>query len=127
MKPLPIATVATALEANLTAHQIVRGFAFDFDSSGKLDHLVFYCPGEQIVYIFKSNGDRTFTQRYPTQASPVGTGIGGYNLASSSDRGLRMTTRAQASWTTWSSSVPLMGPSLSSRVTGMERLARFIR
>ena len=72
---------------NLTAHQIVRGFAFDFDSSGKLDHLVFYCPGEQIVYIFKSNGDRTFTQRYPTQASPVGTGIGGYNLASSSDQG----------------------------------------
>ena len=74
-------------EFNLTAHQIVRGFAFDFDSSGKLDHLVFYCPGEQIVYIFKSNGDGTFTQRYPTQANPVGTGIGGYNLASSSDQG----------------------------------------
>jgi uncharacterized protein YjbI with pentapeptide repeats len=72
---------------NLTAHQIVRGFAFDFDSSGKLDHLVFYCPGEQIVYIFKSNGDGTFNQRYPTQANPVGTGIGGYNLASSSDQG----------------------------------------
>jgi len=72
---------------NLTAHQIVRGFAFDFDSSGKLDHLVFYCPGEQIVYIFKSNGDGTFMQRYPTQANPVRTGIGGYNLASSSDQG----------------------------------------
>ena len=74
-------------EFNLTAHQIVRGFAFDFDSSGKLDHLVFYCPGEQIVYIFKSNGDGTFTQRYPTQANPVGTGIGGYNLVVSSDQG----------------------------------------
>lgn len=74
-------------EFNLTAHPIVRGFACDFDSSGKCDHLVFYCPGEQIVYIFKSNGDGTFTQRYPTQANPLGTGIGGYNLASSSDQG----------------------------------------
>src|SRR5262249_35601559 len=74
-------------EFNLTAHQIVRGFSFDFDSSGKRDHLVFYCPGEQIAYIFKSNGDGTFTQRYPTSANPVGTGIGGYNLTSSSDQG----------------------------------------
>lgn len=64
-----------------------KGFAFDFDGSGKLDHLVFYCPGEKIVYIFKSKGDGTFTQRYPTQANPVGTGIGGYDLVAPADQG----------------------------------------
>jgi uncharacterized protein YjbI with pentapeptide repeats len=74
-------------EFDLTAHPVVRGFAFDFDSNGKCDHLVFYCPGEQIVYVFKGNGDGSFTQRYPTQANPVATGIGGYNLASLSDQG----------------------------------------
>jgi uncharacterized protein YjbI with pentapeptide repeats len=72
---------------NLTNHANVHGFAFDFETSGKLDHLVFYCPGEKIVYIFKSEGDGTFTQRYPTQANPLGTGIGGYDLAAPSDQG----------------------------------------
>lgn len=68
-------------------HPNVQGFAFDFEGSGKLDHLVFYCPGTGIVYIFKSNGDGDFTQRYPTSANPVGTGIGGFDLVGPMDRG----------------------------------------
>jgi hypothetical protein len=55
------------------------GFAFDFDSSGKRDHLVFYHPkqdstNQKAIYIIKSNGDETFTDRYS------GDSIGEFNL-----------------------------------------------
>jgi len=57
-----------------------QAFAFDYDGSGKLDHLVFYRPGHSIVYILKNSGG----QFSPVYASA--TGIGSYDLGSSADR-----------------------------------------
>jgi hypothetical protein len=61
------------------------GFAFDYDSSGKMDHLVFYRPGTGAIYILKNAGDGTFNAVF-AQGEP-GAGIGGYDLSSSADRG----------------------------------------
>jgi len=41
-----------------------RVFAFDYDHSGKLDHLVIYRPGTEILWIVKNNGRGTFTPVY---------------------------------------------------------------
>ncbi|HET8843441.1 MAG TPA: trypsin-like peptidase domain-containing protein, partial [Ktedonobacteraceae bacterium] len=57
-----------------------RVFTFDYDGSGKLDHLVLYRPGTGIIWILK-NTDGQFS---PVFAS--GSGIGGYDLKISSDR-----------------------------------------
>ncbi len=43
-----------------------RAFAFDYDSSGKLDHLVFYRPGKEIIYILK-NTSGAFDTVYSTR------------------------------------------------------------
>ncbi|UBF29989.1 PQQ-like beta-propeller repeat protein (plasmid) [Kovacikia minuta CCNUW1] len=59
------------------------GFAFDYDGSGKQDHLVFYRPGTGVISILKNQGG-TFTQVYPPSGG--GTGIGGYDLSNSADR-----------------------------------------
>jgi hypothetical protein len=61
------------------------GFPFDYDGSGKLDHLVLYRPGTGTISILK-NSAGTFTPVY-NQGDP-GNGIGGYGLTSPSDRGL---------------------------------------
>ena len=58
-------------------------FAFDYDHSGKLDHLVLYRPGTGTIWIIK-NSNETFTAVYH-QGDP-GTGIGGYDLKSPADR-----------------------------------------
>ena len=58
-------------------------FAFDYDSSGKLDHLVLYRPGTGTIWILKNTGGN-FTAVY-AQGSP-GNGIGGYDLKSAADR-----------------------------------------
>ena len=60
-----------------------RAFAFDYDSSGKLDHLVLYRPGTGTIWILKNDGG-AFTAVY-AQGDP-GAGIGGYDLASTADR-----------------------------------------
>jgi len=60
-----------------------RAFAFDYDSSGKLDHLVLYRPGTGTLWILKNNG-RNFTSVY-AQGDP-GRGISGYDLKSRADR-----------------------------------------
>ena len=54
---------------------------FDYDHSGKLDHLVLYRPGAGIVFIVKHNTDGSFT---PVISSTGG--IGGYDLLSANDR-----------------------------------------
>lgn len=59
-----------------------RAFAFDYDHSGKLDHLVFYRPGTGTIWIIK-NKQGTFIPVY-RQGDP-GNGIGGYDLRSSAD------------------------------------------
>src|SRR5207253_1317778 len=54
-----------------------RAFAFDYDSSGKVDHLVLYRPGTGNFWILKNSGG-TFA---PVPASPPpGSGIGGFDL-----------------------------------------------
>jgi len=59
------------------------GFTFDYDSSGKRDHLVFYRPGTGTIWILKKKHG-VFSPVYH-QGAP-GTGIGGYDLASPADR-----------------------------------------
>jgi hypothetical protein len=62
-----------------TADQILP---FDYDYSGKLDHLVLYRPASRIVWVVKHGAGDTFTALYHTNTD----GIGGYDLASTADR-----------------------------------------
>ena len=88
-----------------------RGFAFDLNGSGKLDHLVFYYPNQNSIYIIQQQpGDTfatvyssavnppnaalpgstyiiqhqrsTFTAVYPNAANPAGKGLAGFNFQS---------------------------------------------
>jgi hypothetical protein len=62
-----------------------RGFAFDYNSSGSLDHLVFYRPGKGSIFIIrKDNGN--FSPVYAKGDDGRFEGIGGYDLASPADR-----------------------------------------
>ena len=60
-----------------------RAFAFDYDGSGKLDHLVLYRPGTGTIWILKNSGGK-FAPVY--QSSNPGHGIGGYDLKGSADQ-----------------------------------------
>jgi hypothetical protein len=60
-----------------------QAFAFDYDSSGKLDHLVLYRPGTGTIWILKNSGG-AFSPVY--QMGSPGSGIGGYNLGDPADR-----------------------------------------
>src|SRR6516165_1666790 len=60
-----------------------RAFAFDYDGTGKLDHLVLYRPGTGTIWILKNSGG-AFSPMYH-QGDP-GTGIGGYDVKSPADR-----------------------------------------
>jgi hypothetical protein len=60
-----------------------RSFAFDYDHSGKLDHIVLYRPGHGAIFILK-NDNGTFTPIY--KQGEGGLGIGGYDLLSPVDR-----------------------------------------
>jgi hypothetical protein len=66
-----------------------RAFAFDYNGSGYLDHIVLYRPGTGIVWIVQNNGNGTFSPVYQSGfngSTGYGTGIGGYDLRSTSDR-----------------------------------------
>jgi hypothetical protein len=60
-----------------------RAFAFDYDHSGKLDHIALYRPGTGTMWILKHEADQSFRAVY-NQGDP-GLGIGGYNLKSPKD------------------------------------------
>jgi hypothetical protein len=60
-----------------------RAFAFDYDSSGKLDHMVLYRPGTGAIYILENRGG-VFNSVY-AEGDPGG-GIGGFDLLDSADR-----------------------------------------
>jgi len=60
-----------------------RAFAFDYDSTGKQDHLVLYRPGGGAITILKNLGSE-FVPVYPQGA--LGNGIGGHDLKSVADR-----------------------------------------
>ncbi|EPQ57644.1 hypothetical protein GLOTRDRAFT_92616 [Gloeophyllum trabeum ATCC 11539] len=59
-------------------------FAFDYDSSGKLDHIVLYRPGTGTCWILKKGENGVWSPVYH-QGDP-GNGIGGYDLKSPDDR-----------------------------------------
>ncbi|KAJ5666674.1 hypothetical protein N7462_011083 [Penicillium macrosclerotiorum] len=60
-----------------------QAFAFDYDHSGRLDHLALYRPGTGTFWILK-NRDGVFSPVY--QQGAPGNGIGGYDLKSSADQ-----------------------------------------
>jgi hypothetical protein len=60
-----------------------QAFAFDYDHSGKLDHIALYRPGTGTIWILRNSGG-AFTPVY-AQGDP-GAGIGGYDLRSAADR-----------------------------------------
>jgi DNA-binding winged helix-turn-helix (wHTH) protein len=62
-------------------HPDSQALAFDYDHTGKLDHLVFYRPGAGTIAILM-NREGAFVPVYE------GEGIGGYDLKSASDRAL---------------------------------------
>lgn len=66
-----------------------RGFAFDFGSTGKLDHLVFYRPGAGKILIAKGslNNATNFTPVYDSE-NHGNKGIGGYDLARPDDQAM---------------------------------------
>ncbi|KAF7558265.1 hypothetical protein G7Z17_g44 [Cylindrodendrum hubeiense] len=57
-----------------------RAFAFDYNSSEKLDHIVLYRPGTGTIWIL-ANVNKTFVPVF--KVSDPGVGIGGFNLADS--------------------------------------------
>src|SRR5262249_1213 len=61
-----------------------RASAFDYTSTGKLDHLVLYRPGTGAIFILKKNSQGNFSAVY--QQGDPGDGIGGYDLKSSDDQ-----------------------------------------
>src|SRR6266513_2436423 len=60
-----------------------RAFAFDYDGSGKLDHLALYRPGTGRMWILKYAGG-VFSPFY--QQGDPGNGIARYDLRSAADR-----------------------------------------
>jgi hypothetical protein len=55
--------------------------AFDYDHSGKQDHLLLYRPGSRIAFVVRHNADNTFSTVWSGTS-----GIGGYDLAVTADR-----------------------------------------
>jgi hypothetical protein len=62
-----------------------RAFAFDYESAGKLDHIVLYRPGEHICWIV-GRRDGKFTRQFPLDDNAPHNGIGGYDLDSNADK-----------------------------------------
>jgi hypothetical protein len=63
--------------------------AFDYNSSGKQDHLVYYSPGEGAVTIIQNNHNGTFTRVFPAKISsfnPPGFGVGLVDFTFPGDR-----------------------------------------
>jgi hypothetical protein len=58
-----------------------RAFAFDFGSTGKLDHLVFYRPGDGRISIFRNNAGTLEPVWKSTQGLPA------FDLKNAADRG----------------------------------------
>ena len=62
-----------------------RGFALDFNSTGKLDHIVFYRPGNGTIWII-DNEHGCFM--HVLNVGDPGSGIAGYPLDREDDRAL---------------------------------------
>ena len=57
-----------------------RIIAFDYDGSGKMDHLVVYRPGAGVVWILSHGSGNSFVAQFAS-----GSGIGGFDLSSTAD------------------------------------------
>ncbi|KAH7126433.1 hypothetical protein B0J13DRAFT_530977 [Dactylonectria estremocensis] len=64
-------------------HPNDAAFAFDYESSGKLDHIVLYRPGFGAIFILRRQGNRYIAVYAQGHG---GSGIGGYDLKSGQDR-----------------------------------------
>jgi hypothetical protein len=62
-----------------------QAFAFDYDGSGKMDHLVLYRPGTGTIWFLK-NTRGTFSAVFPPSTGSPGNGIAGYDLADPADQ-----------------------------------------
>lgn len=56
-------------------------FAFDYLGDGRRNHLVLYRPGSGVLHVLRSDGNGAFTTVFTS-----GSGIGGYDLGSTSDQ-----------------------------------------
>lgn len=77
-----------------------RGLAFDYDSSGKLDHLVFYRPGKGAIFIVKRTG--TSFRPCTSRATPARASAG-MTCAAPRTGSSRLTTPTPGSWIIWPS------------------------
>src|SRR5262249_27814223 len=66
-----------------TSAMTLLGITFDYDSSGKQDHFVYYTPGTGTVSIYKTNADGTFAKVYSQNS---GFGAGNVDMTNAGDR-----------------------------------------
>jgi hypothetical protein len=71
---------------NETSTPTLLAITFDYDSSGKQDHFLYYAPGSGQVTIYKSNADGTFAKVYSQISSTPGFGAGNVDLTNPGDR-----------------------------------------
>jgi hypothetical protein len=71
---------------NETSAMTLLAITFDYDSSGKQDHFLYYAPGAGQVTIYKTNADGTFAKVYSQSSSTPGFGAGNVDLTNPGDR-----------------------------------------
>ena len=71
---------------NETSTTTLLAITFDYDSSGKQDHCLYYAPGTGQATIYKTNADGTFAKVYSQSSSTPGFGAGNVDLTNSGDR-----------------------------------------
>ena len=73
-------------QLNETSTTTLLAITFDYDSSGKQDHCLYYAPGTGQATIYKTNADGTFAKVYSQSSSTPGFGAGNVDLTNSGDR-----------------------------------------
>jgi hypothetical protein len=85
-------------------------FAFDYDGTGKLDHLACYQPGTGTIWILKKVSDSPDAFAVVYHQGDPGQGIAGYNLADLRDQVFALITMALASSINWPPTGPVQAP-----------------
>ena len=73
-------------QLNETSTTTLLAITFDYDSSGKQDHCLYYAPGTGQATIYKTNADGTFAKVYSQSSSTPGFGAGNVDLTNPGDR-----------------------------------------
>jgi hypothetical protein len=63
-----------------------RAFAYDYESSGNLDHVVLYRPGKGICWIMKHTAGDTFRPVWRSNSPGSTGGIGGFDMSDERDK-----------------------------------------